>query len=298
MAENDLFELKNSFYIGNYQQCSSEAQKLHPRDESIKLERDFFLYRALISQRKYGAVQSQIKQNAQNELKALKLLARIMQDSSSQIMVLDELEALVSYSSVDPGSPNTAIAAAAIFAQADNYESALKVLHYHDGLECRAQSVHCYLAINRIDLARKELKTMQENDDDHTLTQLAQAWLHIATGGEKLQDAYYIYQELIDKNTSTAPLLAGQAACFLGQMKTEEAAAALQEAAEKDPHLSDTLINNLVLSHHTQRGAEETGRYLAELTDSHKDHQIVKSFVAKEEEFDRIMKQYSPSVFS
>ena len=46
-------------------------------------------------------------------------------------------------------------------------------------------------------------------------------------------------------------LLTGQAACFLGQGKTEEAEAALQEAQDKDPNCADTLVNLMVLSHHT-----------------------------------------------
>lgn len=64
----------------------------------------------------------------------------------------------------------------------------------------------------------------------------------------------------MDKNSSTPVLLNGQAVCFLGQAKYEEAEGALQEALDKDPNNPDTLINMMVLAHHTAKPPEVTIR--------------------------------------
>lgn len=71
-----------------------------------------------------------------------------------------------------------------------------------------------------------------------------------------MQDAFYIYQELIDKYGSTPMLLNGQAVSLIGQGKYEEAEAALQEVMDKDSNNPDTLVNMIVLTRHLSRPSE------------------------------------------
>ena len=80
--------------------------------------------------------------------------------------------------------------------------------------------------------------------------------ISLILGGDKIQDAYYIYQELIDKHGATPLLLNGQSASYIGQEKFDEAEAALQEAVEKDPNNVDTLINLIVLAQQTGKSTE------------------------------------------
>lgn len=114
-------------------------------------------------------------------------------------------------------------------------------------------------------------------------------------GGDKLDDAYYIFQEMIDKHGATSLLLNGQATCFIHQGKYEEADSALQESISKDPNNADALINLIVLSQLSGKAPEVAKRYLIQLQESHKDHPYVRDYAAKEAEFNRLALQYAPS---
>lgn len=291
---DELFDVKNSYYIGSYQQCINEAQKAKPSTGEAQLERDTFLYSAYIAQKKYRVVLDEINGSSPLQLRPLKTLAEYFSNPGKRDAIVSSLDEQMS-GNVDVSTHTFVIVAATIYNNERNYESALRILHQDDSLESCALSVQTYLLIDRLDLARKELKTMQEKDEDATLSQLAQAWVNIYMGGEKLQDAFYIFQELIDKYGSSASLLNGQAVCLINQGKFEEAESILQDAMEKDSNNPDTLVNMIVIAKNTNK-PEVASRFLSQIKDSNVDHQFVKDYTAKETEFDRLVKQYSVAI--
>lgn len=186
------------------------------------------------------------------------------------------------------------IAAATVYYNEENYESALKILHTTDNLECKALQIQTLLKINRPDVAKKVYQQMQQKDDDATLTQLAHAWLSIEVGGDKLQDAYYIFQDFVDKFSPSIQLLNSQAVCNIGQHKYEEADGLLREALERNSTNYDTLVNLITASQHLEKG-DNVNRNLTNLKDSHPESPMVAEYLKKETEFDRFCSQYAPT---
>jgi len=289
---DELFDLKNAFFTGNYQTCINEAQKLKLSDPELTLDRDVLMYRSYLALRKYRVVLEEVGPGSKSTLQPLNLLAKYLSSPNTRDEIVSELDTMMG-GDVDVTNHVLLIVAATIYLGVDQPESALRVLHPSDHLECVALRLQALLAMHRPDLAKKELKTMQEKDEDATVTQLAQAWTNMALGGEKVQEAYYIYQEMIDKLGSTALLLNGQAVTFLAQGKYSEAEAALAEAIEKDPNNPETLVNMIVLAHHQGKQPEVSNRYLSQLKDMDPHHSFVVKLGQKEADFDRMVKQYA-----
>ena len=306
---DELFDIKNAFYTGNFQTCINEAQKLKVSDPELSTDRDVLMYRSYLALKKYRVVLEEVGPSSKPLLKPLAMLAQFLSSPNKRESIVTEVDSLMS-GDVDVTNYVQLIVAASVYLGVDQPESALRVLHPSDHLECLALKIQALLAIHRPDLAKKELKVMTEKDEDATITQLAMAWTNLSLGGDKIQEAYYIYQEMIDKLGSTATLLNGQAVTFLAQGKYSEAEAALNEAMEKDPNNPDTLVNMIVLTQHQGKAPEVvqrnvsaismliptvqvSNRYLSQLKDMDPNHSFVLKLNSKEQDFDRMVLQYA-----
>ncbi|XP_011436400.2 coatomer subunit epsilon [Magallana gigas] len=292
---DELFEIKTALYTGNYQHCINECHKLRLSNPELKTAKDVIMYRAYLAQRKYGVVLDEINSSHPPELQAVKMFADYLSNENKRTSIVRDLDQKMS-GSVDVSNSTFLVMAASIYNHEQNSDAALRALHQSDALECIALSIQILLKLDRVDLARKELKRMQEIDEDSILTQLAQAWFNLSVGGEKYQDAYYIFQEMADKHNSTPLLLNGQAACYMAQGKFDDAESVLQEAIDKDSNNPETLVNMIVLTQHIGKPPEVSNRYVSQLKDSHRNHPFVRDYLQKESDFERISRNYAPSV--
>ncbi|XP_039000374.1 coatomer subunit epsilon-1-like [Hibiscus syriacus] len=281
-APDHLFNLRNNFYLGTYQSAinNSDLPNLSPEDA---VERDCLVYRSYIALGSYQLVINEIDSSAATPLQAVKLLAQYLSnphDKESTIASLKEWLA-------DPAIGNNAtlrLIAGIVFMHEEDYIEALKHTNAGGTMELHALNVQIFIKMYRSDYAEKQLRIMQQIDEDHTLTQLANAWLNLAVGGSKIQEAYLIFQDFSEKYPMTGLILNGKAVCCMHMGKFDEAETLLLEALNKDAKDPETLANLVVCSLHL---GKSSSRYLSQLKLTHPDHILVKRASSAEDSFER-----------
>jgi len=301
---DSLYEVKTAYYIGAFQQCIQKASKVKvDNSNDLKLERDCYVYRSYVAQRKFGVVFDEIADNSGTNfaLRSIRFYAKFLQNLS------DSSEALkCAISSFDKEIfpfletnhplawlPNVLLASCHY--HCEDIDSALRTLSGAacESLEIRALTIQCYLALDRVDLTKKELKKMQDMDEDATITQLASAWCSLVGDGDKIQDAYYTFQDMADKSKATGLLLNGMASAYLRQSKQDEADGTIAEAMGIDDNCPETLINAIKNRHLAGKGIDSGSRFLSELKSNHSNHPWMRDYAAKEADFNRLAEQYA-----
>ncbi|CAJ0911459.1 12113_t:CDS:2, partial [Entrophospora sp. SA101] len=149
----------------------------------------------------------------------------------------------------------------------------------------------------RLDLAKRELASTKTWAEDAMLAQLIEAWVGLKTGGDKYQEAYYIYEEIAQSPSSnTVKILNSQAVCNIHLGRYPEAESLLLEALNKNNDDPDTLVNLIVVSNFTRKHTEATeiiNRYANQLKEVAPNHPFLQELDLKTSLFDRAAQRFA-----
>ncbi|KAJ0590025.1 putative coatomer, epsilon subunit, tetratricopeptide-like helical domain superfamily [Helianthus annuus] len=284
MAPDVLFNLRNNFYLGAYQAAINNSD-IPNLSEDDAIERDCLVYRSYIALGSYQLVINEVDSSAATPLQAVKLLALYLFSPDNKESTISSIKEWLGDAAIG-NNPILRLIAGTIFMHEQDYNEALKYTNAGGTMELYALNVHIFLKMNRSDYAEKQLRVMQQIDEDHTLTQLATAWLNLAVGGSKIQEAYLIFQDFSEKYQMTSLILNGKAVCCMHMGNFDEAESFLLEALNKDAKDRETLANLVVCCLHL---GKPSARFLSQLKLSDPEHMLVKRGLTAEENFDRAM---------
>ena len=290
---DELFELRNYFYLGNLTAAWTEGETVSAEEETTKIEKSVMMARIQIARKEFDSVISTVKDTDAPALQVVKVLANLLRDPTTKETALANLTGWLADNETI-SSPCFAIMCAIVYAHLGDFDNSLRVANRCKSLEARAIAVHVMLAMDRADAAAKEVAVMQRVDEDATLTQLASAWTKLATGTD-VQDAVYIFQDLLERHGATDTILNGLALCALARGKSDEAERSLQEALSKNPNCSSTLINAVVTARYRNKPTELISRYFEQLTRVAPSNAWLNAYTEKEKEFDALAAQIESS---
>eukprot|EP01100_Stratorugosa_tubuloviscum_P000498 TRINITY_DN1112_c1_g3_i1.p1 TRINITY_DN1112_c1_g3~~TRINITY_DN1112_c1_g3_i1.p1 ORF type:complete len:298 (+),score=136.62 TRINITY_DN1112_c1_g3_i1:71-964(+) len=291
-TESDLlFELKNCYYLQNYQAGINEGNSLKLKDSSLNIEKEIFIYKSYLALGNTQLILDEIKEETTNiQLKSIRILALYyhnLYNFSKKEQLISSLKDIIN----NNNDESMLLTAAIIYSNEGFIDDALRFsTRCSNSFEAHALSAQLYLRIHRINLAERELKFLQEKDEDATLTLLVAAWINLAIGNEKIQEAMITFQELTDKNPPSPLLLNGLAICNMHLRKYDEAEKLLLEALAKNPKDPNTIANLCTCLAWLNK---PISRYVSLMKSSFSENLWTSELKSAEDQFDRAALKHS-----
>ncbi|KAK1971471.1 coatomer epsilon subunit [Colletotrichum sublineola] len=287
-AEGELINIHNHFHQGQYQEVIDyDTSTLSPENE---LPARVLVLRARIALGQAEDVLADVQGEKEPELVALGALAEsALGKTDSAVKTIEKLAA-------SEGENTTVqIVGGTVLQAAGKSEEALALLSKHQGsLDAVALIVQIHLQQNRNDLALKEVTAARRWAQDSLLVNLAESWVGLRQGGDKYQQAFYVFEELAQAPaTSSVVTLVSQAVAELHLGRTEEAQAALDQALAKDANHAQAIANLLVL---TVISGKDPKEFMEKLKAADPQHQFLADLEEKSALFDKAATKYSAKV--
>jgi len=301
MAEPDeLYTLRAQYWLGHYSLALDEGRSAarRPMPAHLKSEREELVLRCQLGLGEYDKVAAEGAIPGKSPaVQALGLHASFLSaapGSAEREGIAASLKALLAA----PGNAsNTSLQLAAchVFLAAGSLKEALQCVQHGLTMEHLAMCVQVYLRIDRPDLANDALNLLKQADEDSILAQLTGAYVAIAQGSSRADDAAHVLAGLSEQYGPSLVLLNCMAVTNIVGAKYEAAEANLKEAVDEfgGENDADTLVNLVVCSQHLNRKGGEIDKYLNALKTGCADHPYVRGLVQVEGAFEREATKYS-----
>ncbi|TVY93932.1 Coatomer subunit epsilon [Lachnellula willkommii] len=287
-AEGELLNLHNYFHQGQYQEVIDfDTAGLSPENA---LPARVLSLRAQIALGQAEDVIADVQGESEPDLAAVGALAELAAGNESKAVKIAEK---LAQESAD--NSTVQVLAGTVLQAGRNSEEALALLSQHQGnLEAVALIVQIHLQQNRTNLAIKEVQAARRWAQDSLLVNLAESWVGMRVGGEKYQQAFYVFEELAQAaSTSSIQSLVSQAVAEIHLGRLEEAEAALQQALAKDPKSAEVIANSVVLNIIAGKDATEL---ISALSTTAPEHHYLQDLQEKSALFDKAATKYSAKV--
>ena len=327
-ATDELYTLKQLFHLGSFREALDEAASLKlkpgPAGEAARLERDVLALRSQVGLGLAARVAAEgggdgggdaAAAAAPLALQAVRALARYLSAPERRAEVVAQFEAWASDAAAS-AVPAVQALGATVFLHEGQPLLALRALRGFASLEALALSVEVFLRMDRVDLAERQLRALQERDDESALFQLSAAHVCLALGGDKYREALSTLQEVLQRygedGTAVSAALCAALVCL---RRFDEAERVLKEALAKEPHAPELLVNYLALLQHTGRGlgagagaaaaegaaadgSNASAKVLATLQRVAPGHPFVAALALAESSFDRVAAGFAAAASS
>ncbi|KFX92784.1 hypothetical protein O988_07125 [Pseudogymnoascus sp. VKM F-3808] len=279
-SEVELVDLRDHFAAGRFQEVVDyDTSSL---SEENKLPAHVLALRAKIALGDAAEALEEIKDaESAPEYQAVKAYAEHATGKTADALkVAEELAASAG------DNATVQLLAGSVLQSEGKTEEALALLSQHQGnLEAVALIVQIHLQQNRTDLALKEVLAAKKWAQDNLLINIAESWVALRVGGEKYQEAFYVFEEIAQAPSGAATLaLLSQAVSEIHLGRFEEAEAALSQAIKQFPDNADVIANMAVLS---ILSGKDRSEYVQSLQKLDPEHPYIKGVEEKSDLFDK-----------
>jgi thioredoxin-like negative regulator of GroEL len=286
--EDELQEVRDNFYVGNFQKALQLCESATPSSDISQFECDATLARCVLSLGLTDKLKSMMSAESPGQRAAA--LYHVITKSPKEDQrekAKDKLKEHIA----EKQDMSSSIIGANVLVMDGSYQDALNLTTAHPTLEMQALRVFIYLLCNQVSMAEKQLQDMAGSNDDSAAYLMASAAVNLANGNP--EEAYLTYCDLSAKfpsadgeDSGSILLQTGKGLANMMRGMWQEALEDLQRAHQMAPTDADVLVNLCACMTHTGQ-KEDFQVYYDKLEQACPNHAFVKKTQSIKDTFAR-----------